>query len=180
LGGAVCDPCNAVGRGLETNHHSSRHGKEISAHKMRNGTPHFQFTIVQSDREPAQQMQASETKQGAQMSDSQSSSSEEDDRLNLEIEGTEDEEDVEAAPEIVSLLDSKVFPSATLMLDYCQQQFGFDFLGTRIRLQLDFYGTVKLVNFGEFHPSLHCGPGNFVCLAGWGFTAAFWASWMDP
>jgi protein arginine N-methyltransferase 3 len=35
------------------------------------------------------------------------------------------------------------------MLAYCKDKFGFDFIGVRDRLGLDFHGCVKLINLGE-------------------------------
>lgn len=70
-----------------------------------------------------------------------------------ESEGSEGWDDVEAGDneetlEIVSLFDDKVFPDAVSMLAYCKDKFQFDFVATRDRLGLDFYGSIKLVNFG--------------------------------
>lgn len=59
-------------------------------------------------------------------------------------EGVDNEEET---LEIVSLFDAKVFPDAVSMLEYCKDKFGFDFVATRDRLGLDFYGSIKLVNF---------------------------------
>jgi hypothetical protein len=87
---------------------------------------------------------------------SQGLSSSDDDFVDLKSEGTEeegeeeDEDDVEVGPEVVSLMDDKVFPEALAMLEYCKQQHGLDFLGTRDRLRLDFHGTVKLTNFSTY------------------------------
>lgn len=65
-------------------------------------------------------------------------------------------EDVEAEndepPVIVSLLDEKLFSDAGSMLKYCRDEYAFDFLATRHRLGLDFYGTIKLVNYGRSDP----------------------------
>lgn len=75
-----------------------------------------------------------------------------------ESEGSEGWDDVNEGDdevenlEIVSLFDDKVFPDAASMLDYCKDKFKFDFVATRDRLSLDFYGSIKLVNFGM--PSL--------------------------
>lgn len=55
--------------------------------------------------------------------------------------------------EIVSLLDDKVFPDAASMLAHCKDKHNFDFVATRDRLGLDFYGSIKLVNFSVSHPS---------------------------
>lgn len=55
--------------------------------------------------------------------------------------------------EIVSLLDDKVFPDAASMLAHCKDTHNFDFVAARDRLGLDFYGSIKLVNFSVSHPS---------------------------
>ncbi|OTA97195.1 hypothetical protein M434DRAFT_320314 [Hypoxylon sp. CO27-5] len=57
------------------------------------------------------------------------------------------EEDEEETTEVISLLDDRVFPDVLSMLTHCKEKHGFDFLGIRQRLQLDFHGCVKLVNF---------------------------------
>lgn len=73
-------------------------------------------------------------------------------------DGSEDWDDVdedldnEETVEIVSLLDDKVFPDAVSMLEYCKDKYGFDFVATRDRLSLDFYGSIKLVNFSLSPP----------------------------
>lgn len=54
--------------------------------------------------------------------------------------------------EIVSLLDDKVFPDAAAMLTHCKDKHSFDFVATRDRLGLDFYGSIKLVNFSMSPP----------------------------
>lgn len=59
----------------------------------------------------------------------------------------DEEADQEERLEIVSLLDDRVFGDAAAMLAHCRDAFGFDFVATRDRLGLDFYGSVKLVNF---------------------------------
>ncbi|KAF6821231.1 methyltransferase [Colletotrichum sojae] len=51
----------------------------------------------------------------------------------------------------ISLLDDSVFPSLDAMLQYCRDAHKFDFLAVRRRLGLDFFGTVKLVNFVRQH-----------------------------
>lgn len=74
-----------------------------------------------------------------------------------ESEGSEGWDDVdeggdndEESLEIVSLLDDKVFSDAISMLAHCKDKFNFDFVATRDRLGLDFYGSIKLVNFSEY------------------------------
>lgn len=51
--------------------------------------------------------------------------------------------------EIVSFFDDKVFPDAASMLAHCKDKHSFDFVATRDRLGLDFYGSIKLVNYGS-------------------------------
>lgn len=48
---------------------------------------------------------------------------------------------------ILSLLDSERFKSVADMLAHCKQKYDFDFVSIVRRLQLDFHGAVKLVNF---------------------------------
>lgn len=74
-------------------------------------------------------------------------------------ESDDDDELLEQAP-IVSLLDDRVFADAPAMLAHCRDKFGFDFLGVRDRLRLDFHGCVRLINFGEF----------FVCRSRSGYV----------
>ena len=69
-------------------------------------------------------------------------------------EGSEGWDDVdeggdEESLEIVSLLDDKVFPDAKSMLEHCKSSFKFDFVDVRDRVGLDFYGSIKLVNFSS-------------------------------
>lgn len=74
--------------------------------------------------------------------------SESDDSDSRDEEGWSDaEEDEEETQEVISLLDDRVFPDVMSMLAHCKEKHGFDFLGVRQRLQLDFYGCIKLVNF---------------------------------
>ncbi|KAL0940806.1 protein arginine methyltransferase [Colletotrichum truncatum] len=62
-----------------------------------------------------------------------------------------DWEDAEVEEEetltFISLLDDSVFTSHAAMLQHCREKHNFDLLGVRRRLGLDFFGTVKLVNF---------------------------------
>lgn len=74
--------------------------------------------------------------------DSESSIGDEGDWLDVEPE-----EDEPLA--IISLLDDCVFHDVKSMLDHCKTKHGFDFLTIRQKLGLDFYGTVKLVNFSS-------------------------------
>ncbi|KAJ9149295.1 Ribosomal protein arginine N-methyltransferase rmt3 [Pleurostoma richardsiae] len=59
----------------------------------------------------------------------------------------EEQDDDEEALTFVSLLDDRVFSDAQSMLSYCKEKFNLDFLTIRDRLGLDFYGTIKLINF---------------------------------
>lgn len=77
-----------------------------------------------------------------------SGSSSDNDEDWLSKPGEEDEDDQEEIS-VVSLFDDKTFPDASSMLAYCKDKFGFDFLGVRDSLGLDFHGCVKLINFGE-------------------------------
>ncbi|KAI2611570.1 S-adenosyl-L-methionine-dependent methyltransferase [Hypoxylon fragiforme] len=77
---------------------------------------------------------------------SESSSDSEDSRGEGE-DWSDAEEDEEETQEVISLLDDRVFPDVMSMLAHCREKYGFDFLGVRQRLQLDFHGCVKLVNF---------------------------------
>ncbi|KAI0162620.1 S-adenosyl-L-methionine-dependent methyltransferase [Pestalotiopsis sp. NC0098] len=77
------------------------------------------------------------------ISDSESSDSREEDD-----EGWDDvEQDDEETQQVISLLDDKVFPDVLPMLEHCKEKHGFDFLALRQKLQLDFHGCVKLVNY---------------------------------
>lgn len=84
---------------------------------------------------------------------SESSSDSEDSRGEGE-DWSDAEEDEEETQEVISLLDDRVFPDVMSMLAHCREKYGFDFLGVRQRLQLDFHGCVKLVNFSEFFAPL--------------------------
>lgn len=68
-----------------------------------------------------------------------------------DVEGSGEEEN-EAA--IISLFDDRVFSDAVSMVSYCKERYGFDFLATRDRLALDFYGTIKLINYSRLIASL--------------------------
>jgi len=72
-----------------------------------------------------------------------------------EDDGNEGEEET---IQVISLLDDRVFPDAISMITYCKEKYGFDFLAARDRLQLDFHGTVKFINFSEYLIS-GCGEG---------------------
>ncbi|GKT57263.1 S-adenosylmethionine-dependent methyltransferase superfamily domain-containing protein [Colletotrichum tofieldiae] len=75
-------------------------------------------------------------------------------RGSAESDVSSDESDWEdAEPEeeetvaFISLLDDSVFPNMNAMLQHCREKYSFDLLAIRRRLGLDFFGTVKLVNF---------------------------------
>ena len=77
-----------------------------------------------------------------------SGSSEASDPLDMkDEEGWEDAEPDQEVTQFVSLLDAEVFADITSMLDHCKAKYQFDFLETRQSLGLDFYGSIKLVNF---------------------------------
>ncbi|KAL8413777.1 hypothetical protein RB594_005136 [Gaeumannomyces avenae] len=57
------------------------------------------------------------------------------------------ENEAEELPTIVSLLDDAVFTDAASMVKHCKDKHGFDFVATRDRLGLDFYGCIKLINY---------------------------------
>ncbi|KAK4154137.1 S-adenosyl-L-methionine-dependent methyltransferase [Chaetomidium leptoderma] len=79
-------------------------------------------------------------------SDSESASSSDNEEDWLNKAGDEDDEEEHEQVSVVSLFDDKVFPDAPAMLAYCKDKFGFDFVGVRDRLGLDFHGCVKLIN----------------------------------
>lgn len=77
-----------------------------------------------------------------------SGSSETSDILDMkDEEGWEDAEPDNEVTQFISLLDSEVFTDITSMLDHCKAKYQFDFLEIRQNLGLDFYGSIKLVNF---------------------------------
>ncbi|KAE9380501.1 putative ribosomal protein arginine N-methytransferase rmt3 [Stipitochalara longipes BDJ] len=79
---------------------------------------------------------------------SSSGSSENSDILDMkDEEGWEDAEPDEEETQFISLLDDEVFMDIYAMLNHCKQKYNFDFLEIRQRLALDFYGSIKLVNF---------------------------------
>lgn len=75
----------------------------------------------------------------------------------------DDDEGEEETVQVISLLDDRVFPDAMAMISYCKDKYGFDFLAVRDRLQLDFHGTVKFINFGVL-PFRRYGP-HFSCCS---------------
>ncbi|WPG99991.1 Hypothetical protein R9X50_00281500 [Acrodontium crateriforme] len=61
--------------------------------------------------------------------------------------GWEDMEDDTESVVVQSLLTDEKFPSAKVMLEECKTSHGFDLLAVRKGLDLDFYQTIKLVNY---------------------------------
>jgi protein arginine N-methyltransferase 3 len=79
---------------------------------------------------------------------SSNSSSDGSDVFNTKAEeGWEDVEPDVEEEQIVSLLDGETFPTVQAMLAYCKDKYNFDFLELRDKFSLDFYGSIKLVNF---------------------------------
>ena len=78
--------------------------------------------------------------------DSNSSRSESSDEEGWVDANPQDDEEPQT---VVSLLDDQVFPDVPSMIAYCKEKHNFDFIAVRDRLGLDFYGSVKLVNFSE-------------------------------
>lgn len=77
-----------------------------------------------------------------------SGSSENSDILDLkDDEGWEDAEPDEEDIQFISLLDDEVFKDIQTMLTHCKEKYDFDFMDVRQKLGLDFYGTIKLVNY---------------------------------
>lgn len=58
-----------------------------------------------------------------------------------------DVESDEESQAVISLFDSQSFQTIDEMFEYCKQHHDFDFPASIRRLQLDFLGAVKLVNF---------------------------------
>ncbi|EOD43380.1 putative protein arginine methyltransferase protein [Neofusicoccum parvum UCRNP2] len=62
-------------------------------------------------------------------------------------EGWEDAEpDVEEI-QVVSLFGDDVFPDVKQMIDDCNKRYNFDFIGVQKKLGLDFFSSIKLVNY---------------------------------
>ncbi len=79
---------------------------------------------------------------------SSSGSSENSDILDLkDDEGWEDAEPDEEETQFISLLDDEVFMDIHQMLNHCKEKHNFDFLQLRRKLELDFYGNIKFVNY---------------------------------
>ncbi|EEH20217.1 hypothetical protein PABG_02476 [Paracoccidioides brasiliensis Pb03] len=62
-------------------------------------------------------------------------------------EGWEDLELDEESEPVISLFNDKVFPDARSMLHDCKENFHLDFLRVQKDLDLDFLGTIRLVNY---------------------------------
>jgi type I protein arginine methyltransferase len=62
-------------------------------------------------------------------------------------EGWEDVEPEEVLEPVVSLLDDQIFSDVSSMLLHCKDKYNFDFLQIRNEFALDFYGTIRLVNY---------------------------------
>ena len=81
-------------------------------------------------------------------STSSSGSSENSDILDMKNDdGWEDAEPDEEETPFISLLDDEVFMDIYAMLNHCKEKYNFNFLEIRQRLALDFYGSIKLVNY---------------------------------
>lgn len=64
--------------------------------------------------------------------------------------GDEEWKDMELDHEVVnfvSLCDKKEFTELSAMLNYCKEKYGLDFIEIRQKLGLDFYSSIKLVNY---------------------------------
>ncbi|RKF58262.1 Ribosomal protein arginine N-methyltransferase rmt3 [Golovinomyces cichoracearum] len=67
-----------------------------------------------------------------------------------DIRGDDGWEDAESDREdlkFISLLDNEIFSDIHGMLNHCKEKYGFDFMEIQKRLGLDFYSSIKLVNF---------------------------------
>ncbi|KAI9871839.1 MAG: hypothetical protein M1830_002393, partial [Pleopsidium flavum] len=62
-------------------------------------------------------------------------------------EGWEDAEPEDEDQEVRSLFSTEIFPNIGVMLQDCKDRHGFDFMWTTKELGLDFYGTIRLVNY---------------------------------
>lgn len=84
----------------------------------------------------------------SELLEASSSGSSESDILDLKgDEGWEDAEPEENFDTFISLLDDEVFTDLNQMIKHCKEKHNFDFLELRKRLNLDFYGNIKLVNY---------------------------------
>jgi hypothetical protein len=100
-------------------------------------------------------MAAEPSKAAEPLSDSDSASDSQGDEGWDDVEGVDEEE----SQEVISLLDDRVFPDVISMLSHCKEKHSFDFLAVRQRLQLDFHGCVRLVNFSRSSPFIY-----HICL----------------
>ncbi|KAK5020031.1 Ribosomal protein arginine N-methyltransferase rmt3 [Cryomyces antarcticus] len=86
-----------------------------------------------------------------QEEDSVSSGSSEASTDPLNPEQDEDWEDAEPEEEenlqVKDFFSDETFPSARAMLEFCQDQYGFDFVKVQKDLGLEFYSSIKLVNY---------------------------------
>ncbi|KAK2747647.1 hypothetical protein FQN55_004816 [Onygenales sp. PD_40] len=81
-------------------------------------------------------------------SDSDSASTASDPLDLAQDEGWEDvEPEEEESQPVVSLFSDKTFPDARSMLSDCKENFNFDLLRVQKELDLDFLGTLRLVNY---------------------------------
>lgn len=85
---------------------------------------------------------ASKTPEVARSESTESSSGDEAEWLDAEPENEE-------PLTVESLVDDTVFTDVKSMLDHCRDTTGFDFIAVRNQLSLDFYGSIKLVNFSK-------------------------------
>ncbi|GAB1739670.1 hypothetical protein NU219Hw_g4614t1 [Hortaea werneckii] len=61
--------------------------------------------------------------------------------------GWEDVEEENEELQVKSLLDEQVFPSVRAMVEHCKAQHGFDLDSIRKTNVLDFYSTLRLINY---------------------------------
>ncbi|KAI9827137.1 MAG: hypothetical protein M1819_007028 [Sarea resinae] len=93
-------------------------------------------------------VEAPEIRHSPASSSAGSASSATEDPLDLrDDEGWEDLEPEDQQQQVVCLFSDEIFPDLPSMLEHCKSQFDFEFVKTRNRLGLDFYGTIKLVNY---------------------------------
>jgi len=62
-------------------------------------------------------------------------------------EGWEDLEDDTETVTVQCLLCNERFPTAVAMIDHCKEAHGFDFVKIRQSHNLDFYTTIKFINY---------------------------------
>lgn len=114
-------------------------------HRRENNPAGFYISINQNTRTGADKQRKMSESYPHSDSDATSSSGDEAEWLD-----TNQDDEHEKAPAIISLVDDRVFTDAAAMLEYCKEKTGLDFLGVRDSLGLDFHGMVKLINFSEF------------------------------